>query len=118
MNKYLRTFTELLMMSGAAIGFVYAVSNNDELGGLVMGAAFVFLAGMLLVRVGQPRFKTLSRQSRTAIVAAGLWVVTLQAWGFIWEWDRYFDGQQFFALHLAVPLIALAAWRGLRWATR
>lgn len=55
------------------------------------------------------------QHARVAIAATIAWIVALQLWGFIWRWDRHFDGPEFFALNIALPLLSLVVLIGYRW---
>lgn len=120
MNKYLKTGVSLVILLTLIWATFASINANDEQSAL-MFAVMTVAMGILLffdLTKGRKVFSRPSFRARATIAGVAMWTLVLQLWGFIWGWHRYFDGLQFFVLHLAVPVVAWAAWRGYRWVTR
>ncbi len=88
------------------------------------GKALAYAIGVGLLAIGIAVFRAkpwrwrpgaMPRDGRIALVASVLWLLGIQLWGYIWRWGSYFDTDEYIALHVAVPLLALTAWLGHRW---
>lgn len=78
------------------------------------------LAVAVLVWLGRHAYLARSRLTtwtmwRNVISVVVLWLLAVQFWGFIWRWDRYFNGAQFAALHASVPVLFVVAIVVKRW---
>jgi hypothetical protein len=103
---WLPGFLAILLMSQSEIppGF-----------GLIMSAGYGLILFAALVMWKRKGAFRPTRRVRAFVAASALWIVAVQVWGFIFEWDDSFDPMQFFALNIAPPLVAAMSWFAHNW---
>ncbi len=82
---------------------------------MTVGLLTVGFALLIRARPWRWRPSSLSRTSRIFIAGTVLWCIGLQLWGLIWRWESIFRFEEFFVLHVSVPVLWLAVLLAQRW---
>ena len=83
--------------------------------GAVVFSFFVWIAIQYWTRL---RFPHLNRSWRIGIAVTLIWVLLVEFWGLIWDWEDFFDASQFAALNLSVPIVLAAIVVARKWIGR
>lgn len=82
-----------------------------------IGILMLFALILAFIVLKKPWHRRPNKETRLAISAMALWLLTVQLWGIIWGWGRYFDEIEYAALHISMPLLVVVFLLG-KWWTR
>lgn len=103
-------------------GFVVivALSNQDTSPEIGIAWSIIYALGIVAGFLWQRQQTMLARlyhfrPFRAFFAGTVLWVVVVQAWGYVTDWSYDYDYTQFAVINLAPPTLALVGWFALRW---